>query len=121
MYICPHYQHGLVSTLASWQGVSIGKPDDEVILKALEGADVVHCYMPFVLSKRVAKLAKQCGVACTAAFHCQPEDITYNLGMSSCGFMADFFYWALREFFYKKVNYIHCPSQFIADELEKNH
>ena len=121
LYICPHYQHGLVSTLASWQGVSIGKPDDEVILKALEGADVVHCYMPFVLSKRVAKLAKQCGVACTAAFHCQPEDITYNLGMSSCGFMADFFYWALREFFYKKVNYIHCPSQFIADELEKNH
>ena len=120
LYICPHYQHGLVSTLASWQGVNIGKAVDSVILEALNGADVVHCYMPFVLSKRVVKLAKQCGVACTAAFHCQPEDITYNLGMSSCGFMADFFYWALREFFYKNVNYIHCPSQFIGDELEKH-
>ena len=120
LYICPAYEKGLIPTLARWQGTVIAKADEEVIRKALEGADIVHCYMPFLLSKKAVKIAKEMGIPATSGFHIQPENITYNIGMSSCGFMGDFFYYALRGFFYKNIEHIHCPSQFIAEELVRH-
>ena len=119
LYICRGFEKGLIPTLARWQGITLSRGEDAVIRRAIEGADVVHCYFPFVLARRTAQICKEMGITCTAAFHCQPEDITYNIGMSSCGFMAEFFYWALREWFYKKISHIHCPSEFIASELRR--
>ena len=119
LYICRAFEKGLIPTLARWQGITLSRGDKDVIRRAIEGADVVHCYFPFVLARATAKVCAEAGVPCTAAFHCQPEDITYNIGMSSCGFMAECFYWALREYFFKHIRYIHCPSEFIAGELQR--
>lgn len=120
IYICPTYEKGIIPTLARWQGTVIAKADERIIREALTGAELVHCYMPFLLSKKTAKIAKEMGIPCTSGFHVQPENITYNIGTSSCGFMGDFFYHALHWFFYKNIEHIHCPSQFIADELAKH-
>ena len=49
--------------------------------EAFEGADVVHFYLPFQLEKKGRKIAKGMGIPCTAAFHLQPENITYNCGL----------------------------------------
>lgn len=120
IYICPTYEKGIIPTLARWQGTVIAKADERIIREALTGAELLHCYMPFLLSKKTAKIAKEMGIPCTSGFHVQPENITYNIGMSSCGFMGNFFYHALHWFFYKNIEHIHCPSQFIADELAKH-
>lgn len=120
VYTCPKYERGLIPMLARWQGTVIAKANEKVIRQALEGVDLVHCYMPFVLSKKVIQIAKELDIPCTAGFHIQPENFTYNLGMSKLRFMGDVFYYALRAFLYKHVEHIHCPSQFIADELKRH-
>lgn len=67
LYIVPAYSHNLAATIASWNGIAFGKPDEEVIARALDGADVVHMYMPFPLAKRVHKMAMERHIPCTAA------------------------------------------------------
>lgn len=119
LYIVPAYSHNLAATIASWNGIAFGKPDEEVIARALDGADVVHMYMPFPLAKRVHKMAMERHIPCTAAFHVQPEDVTYNLGLDKCTCLATQIYKWARDFFYKDYTHIHCPSRFIANELEK--
>lgn len=121
MYIVPQYKYGLISYVASWQGMAFGKPDKEVLRRAITGCDVVHCYMPFKLSSAARKMAKQLGVPCTAAFHVQPENITYNCGLKSLGWTNSIVYEGFRQAFYKKIECVHCPSEFIANELRSHH
>ena len=87
-YIVQKVEHGLIPTVASWNGMVFGRPDDSIINRALDGADIVHCYMPFPLEKRVMKLAKKRGIPCTTAMHVQAQHVTYNAGMSHCPFLS---------------------------------
>ena len=119
LYIVPGYTHNLAATIASWNGIVFGKADDAVIQRALDGADIVHVYMPFPLAKRVRKLASVRHIPCTAAFHVQPEDVTYNLGLDKCSCLANQIYKWVRDYFYTDYTHIHCPSRFIANELER--
>ena len=120
-YIVPKIEHGLVPTVASWNGMVFGKADDSVIERALNGADIVHCYMPFPLEKRVMQLAKKHGIPCTTAMNVQAQHVTYNAGMSRCTFLSGWIYDWIRMYYYKHFDRIHCPSQFMADEIEKHH
>ena len=120
-YILPTYQHGLIPKVASWNGMVFCKPIDSIIAKALEGADIVHCYMPFPLEKRVMQMAKERGIPCTTAMHVQAQHVTYNAGMSGCNLLSSWIYVWIRQYYYQYFDYIHCPSQFMADELERYH
>ena len=114
-YIVQKVEHGLIPTVASWNGMVFGRPDDSIINRALDGADIVHCYMPFPLEKRVMKLAKKRGIPCTTAMHVQAQHVTYNAGMSHCPFLSGWIYDWIRMYYYKHFDRIHCPSQFMAD------
>ena len=107
-----------VSWMAKRQGQAFMKFDKKVMTRALDGADVVHCFLPWKMAHQTFALAKKMGVACTGAFHCHPDNITYNIGMSKLGFVTDFVFLKFRRF-YNKLDNIHCPSKFIANDLKK--
>ncbi|MCQ4974565.1 glycosyl transferase, partial [Bifidobacterium pseudocatenulatum] len=45
---------------------------------AFRGVDVVHINTPFRFAQHACKVAKQMGIAVTARYHVQPENITYS-------------------------------------------
>jgi 1-acyl-sn-glycerol-3-phosphate acyltransferase len=88
-----------------------------VLVAAIEGADVVHIYQPWALGRAAERTARRLGVAAIAAFHIQPENITYNIGLGWFPPAAHLVYVLLRLAFYGRFADIHCPSTFIAAQL----
>ena len=95
------------------------KPDEEVMRNVFKNQDVIHFYMPFALARRGVKIAEEMYIPHTTAFHVQPENITYAVGLGRNHLINDKIYTYFRSY-YNKFRHIHCPSNFIANEL-KNH
>lgn len=108
----------IVNKIITSQGMVMAKPDDEILKKAIEEADIVHFYMPFGLSKHGMKIAKELHKPMTAAFHVQPENITYTIGLGKKEKVNDKIYEFFRDTFFNEFRHIHCPSSFIANELK---
>ncbi len=102
------------------QGMLFAKPNKVMLRSAISWADVVHFYMPFWLSMEGRKIAAELHVPHTAAFHVQPENITYTLGLGRVHSINTAIYKGFKTIFYNKITHIHCPSQFIASQLKEN-
>lgn len=102
------------------QGMVFAKPDNLVISKAVEWAEIIHITSPFITSHHVIKEANRQNKPFTAAFHVQPENITSTIHMGRIGFVNSAIYHWFHGFIYKHCRRIHCPSNFIAGQL-KNH
>lgn len=111
---------GVFNGYLAKNGVELGKPEREVITKAIEGSDVVHIALPFKMGKMAVKICKVLGIPFTTAFHCQPENFSSHLGLKNSVIFNKILYAYYRNGFYKNAKYIHCPTEFIANELEKN-
>lgn len=110
----------IVSHIVKSQGMCFAIPSKKVLTKAMQDADIVHFYMPFGLSTYGLKIAKQLGVPHTAAFHVQPENITYTIGLGKNEQVNDKIYEFYRDHFFNYFTHIHCPSNFIANELKRH-
>lgn len=108
------------NNLIKAQGMTFAKMDESILKEAISWADVVHFLMPFALSKKGVEICKEMGKAYTAAFHVQPENISYSIHMGRLAFVNNIIYGWMRWYFYKYVKYVHCPSNFIAGELKKH-
>lgn len=95
------------------------KPDKKIIRKAFQGQDIIHFYMPFKLSRVGVKIAEEMQIPHTAAFHVQPENISYAIGLGKSKLINNFLYALFRKF-YNKFDHIHCPTQFIATRLKEH-
>ena len=95
------------------------KPDEEVMREIFKNQDVIHFYMPFALARKGVKIAEEMHIPHTTAFHVQPENITYAVGLGTNQLINDKIYTYFRTY-YNKFRHIHCPSKFIANQLE-NH
>ena len=73
--------------------------------------------MPSPLAVMGLKHVEKLGIPHTAAFHCQPENITYTLHMGNSRRVNDFVYNRFRDTFFNRFTHIHCPSNMIADQL----
>ena len=109
-----------ISHLIKSQGMSFAIPNTEVLEKAISSVDIVHFYMPFFLSKSGLKICEKLHIPHTAAFHVQPENITYSIGLGTNTKVNDFIYTHYRDSFFNHFTHIHCPSEFIANELKKH-
>lgn len=109
----------LVTEIAKAQHMVFGKPDVKVLEQAFLGADIVHLFLPFRLEQVAVQVAKKIGVPYMAAFHLQPEHITYNIGLQKFALLNRFIFWLFKRRFYRHIAHIHCPSQLIKDELER--
>ncbi len=120
-YLVAERHMPIVDYFSQKQSFLFAKPDDTVLRRAMEGADLVHLFLPMKLEKRALKIARALHIPCSAAFHLQPENITYNIHMGRAKWLSDLIYFWMRKSFYDKFSHIHCPSKFIADQLKKHH
>lgn len=110
----------IVRHIVHSQGMRFAIPNKKTFREAMQGIDVVHFYMPFGLSVHGLKVAKELGVPATAAFHVQPENVTYTLGLGKSTKVNDAIYSFYRDKFFNEFGHVHCPSNFIASELKKH-
>ena len=95
------------------------RPDEEVMRNVFKDQDVIHFYMPFRLAKKGVKVAEEMHIPHTTAFHVQPENITYTMGLGTHHHLNDTIYTYFRNYF-NKFRHIHCPSNFIANRLKEH-
>lgn len=110
----------IVSYIVRSQGMRFAMPNKSKLREAISKVDIVHFYMPFFLSNQGVKIAEELGVPHTAAFHVQPENITYTIGLGENKKINNYIYTFFNKHFYNKFNHIHCPSQFIANQLKEH-
>ena len=120
IYVVPKVTIPFFQWIMDAQGMIFAKADKKKIEKAFEGSDVIHFLMPFKLQKKGKEIADKMGIATTAAFHVQPENITYTIGLGRIKPVNKLLYRIFRNGFFNKFNHIHCPSNMIKNELIKN-
>ncbi|WP_343209637.1 glycosyltransferase [Anaerolentibacter hominis] len=110
----------IVKQLVTSQGMVFARPNRRTLREAICQVDVVHFLMPFRLSIKGLKIAEELGVPRTAAFHVQPENITYSICLGTSEPVNRRIYQFFYKHFYYAFTHIHCPSRFIADQLVEN-
>ncbi|WP_420832869.1 glycosyltransferase [Treponema putidum] len=110
----------IVDKIIKSQGMMFAMPDEDALYEAIEWADLVHFVMPFFLSVKGLKIAQKLNKPHTAAFHVQPQNITYSVGLGKSKLVNDFLYHLMKNTFYKYFRHIHCPSVFIANQLKEH-
>lgn len=106
--------------LVTAQGFVFGRPDRKKMEEAVHWADVVHVMMPFPLGKLAVKIAKRDNIPCTGAFHIQPENIWFSVGLGNCMPLVNFTYWFANRYIFRYFNCIHCPSRMIKNMLQEH-
>lgn len=119
-YVVPAANYGVLDKVFISHGMVFGRPDKEVLREALEGVDIVHLHLPFRLGMAARQIAKEKGIPHMAAFHCQPENISYNIHMKYLRLLPVLLYRRFLHRFYRFISDIHCPSPFIAQQLIKH-
>ncbi len=107
----------VATEFAHKHGFQFAKPEKDLIRKVLTGVDVVHFLVPFKLEKVAYKIAQEMGIPCTAAYHVQAENVTSSIGLGKVTIANNFVYSRFKKFF-ENFDHIHCPSNFIAEEIE---
>ncbi len=120
MYGLEEHHVPIASAVAKKNNMHFAKFDEKIATQAFTGADLVHLIFPWQMERRCLALAKKMGIPVSTAFHCQPENITYNIRLNFLQFVNSFIYFLFRIWLYGKVKNIHCPSQFIAGELVRH-
>lgn len=115
MHFLPVIEHIVTS-----QGMRLAIPNRHVFEKAAAWADVVHFMMPSPLGIMGLRHVEKLGIPHTAAFHCQPENITFSFHLGNSRRVNDFVYNRFRDSFFNRFTHIHCPSNMIADQLRQH-
>lgn len=118
-YSVPKQYIPFFDKLVAEQGMTFARPDDAVLERAIGWADIVHFLVPFALSHHGIMIAGELGVPYTAAFHCQPENVTSSIYLDKFKSINKLIYYWFNHYIYQYCGHIHCPSRFIADELRK--
>lgn len=118
-YIVPTYNFGILNGYVAKNGVSIARAKKDVILRAIDGVDIVHIMTPFFLGHATAKLAAKQNIPISAGFHCQAENFTNHIFMMNATLINKLAYRVFYRVLYKYCNAIHYPTQFICDIFEK--
>lgn len=101
-------------------GVTLAKPQEDVIKAALDGADHVHIMLPFLLGMKTAEYAREKNISITAGFHMQAENLTSYLKLNGFKILNKGVYKFIYSKFYKYVDAVHYPTEFIKRIFEKN-
>ena len=92
MFYLPELKVPIASRLAHKQNTLFAKPVRSVLEKAISGSDVVHICQPWPLGNAAQRIAGKMNIPVMAAFHIQPENITYNIGLKRFPLLAHLIY-----------------------------
>ena len=120
-YVVPKADLGrLLNKALLKNGVSLAKPDEGIVEKAIRGADVVHVLFPFPLAWMATRIACEHGIPVTAGFHCQAENLTAHLGLMHSRLANHAVYTVFNDRVYRHCTAIHYPTEFIRQEFLKH-
>jgi 1,2-diacylglycerol 3-alpha-glucosyltransferase len=97
-------------------GFVMAKPVRAVLARAFADVDVVHLQFPFWLSFAALRDARRLRLPVVAAFHVQPENALFSVGIHSA-WLNDAIYGVLVKRFYNHVDAVLCPTDFAAQKL----
>ena len=119
-YVTPTLNLGkFCNKIVEKNGVTLAKADEEILKAAIEGSDVVHLLIPFALSRKAIKIARELDKPITASFHCQAENVTAHVFLMNVGLANSLVYKNFYKHVYKYCDIIHYPTSFIRDVFEK--
>lgn len=98
-------------------GVTLAVPNKKLLREIIELVDVVHILLPFKTGKAAIKIAMELNKPFTTAFHAPAETITSHLGLKNFKPANNFIYRRFYNKFYHHAQFIHCPSEFMANEI----
>lgn len=117
--VMPKRSFGIFNRYVEKNGVTIARADKELLRSAIEGSDVVHLLVPFMMSWAAVKIARELEIPITASFHCQAENFSAHIFLMN----AERFNRGVYRFFYKRVyKYcfaVHYPTEFIRQTFEQ--
>ena len=117
MFRLEEYHLPIVDGLVRANDFHFSKVDMRVVNDAVAWADVVHCMMPFMLTYRTAQVIKAMDKPATAAFHIQPENLLSAVRLGKSRVMTGALYAMWRCGIYDKFGFVHCPSEFMRQEM----
>ena len=118
-FVVPNRSFGkFIDSIVRRVGVSLAKPDKEVIERALNGCDHVHVMMPLFLGTAAVEIARERDISITAGFHMQAEKFTAHIKLSKVGFVNNLVYRYIYKRVYRYADGIHYPTEFIKDVFE---
>jgi glycosyltransferase involved in cell wall biosynthesis len=109
----------IFNNLIHKHGFMFPKCKRSTIRQAVEWAELVHFFFPFLLTHRAKKIADELGKPTTAAFHVQPENITSSLLLGKNAWANNKLYDFFRDTTYNHYDHVHVPSPFMGKELTK--
>lgn len=121
MFRLEEYHLPIVDGLVRANDFHFSKVDMAVIRKAVAWADVVHCMMPFMLTYRTEQVVREMHKPATAAFHIQPENLLSAVRLGKWTLVNSALYAMWRKGIYDKFPFIHCPSEFMRQEMLAHH
>lgn len=114
---CNQVHIPLFNWLVKSQGFTFGNIDEKSIADFIKDCDVVHVMFGFPLESKVRRIAKAMSIPVTAAYHLQPENITYTIGLGKAKLVNSFVYWLFKKWLYQYTRTIHTPSQTMKQEM----
>ena len=117
----PHYVFPVFEPLIAKEGFTFARCDIVKIYGAIEGADLIHIFLPMKLGKTAQLIADALNIPVTSAFHLQPQNITSAIHLGHMQFINWALYASFRRYMYRSVRHIHCPSPMIERELKRHH
>ena len=101
------------------QGFRFALPDRTRLAAAFRDVDVVHLQHPFWLAFVALDEARKAGKPVVAAFHVQPENLLYNIGVRSPR-LASLLYRGWVRGLYDRADAVVCPSRFAERKLREH-
>lgn len=117
-YVVPTLNLGPINRYIARNGVSLAKADKRIVERAITGADVVHCMLPYSLGARAAKLAKRLGIPLTGGCHALAENFTAHIFLAKCGLVNLLTYKIYYHRLYKHCDCVHYPSRMMCELFE---
>ena len=118
-YILKRLSLGPLNGYLKKNGVCLAKGSKGIIAKACEGADIVHGLVPFNAAKKALKFCKKNHIPFTTGFHMQAENFTSHVFMMASNLVNKCTYKYLWSTYFKKVDAIHYPTEFIRDYVKE--
>jgi glycosyltransferase involved in cell wall biosynthesis len=95
---------------------TMARPNRRILRETFSEVDVVHLQFPFWLSFVALEEARRAGLPIVAAFHVQPENALFNVGLRSRT-LSRWMYRAWVHRFYNRADAVVCPSGFAQRKL----
>ena len=116
-YVVPNRSFGPLDSYLASNGVTLAKPDIEVVREAIAGADIVHVMLPFALGLCAAREARTAGIPLSAGCHLLAENFSSHIFMKKSHLVNRIAYQHFSRL-YKHCDAIHYVTQYVRDLYE---